>query len=180
MADTNERNTVYGKTIETLAKIIKFDNSRDSEFGTYENVLIVPVILSGEENLTEYQKDRMARKGLKVPEVALKDSEIVVKVGTREPAMQEALKIFRERIAKKEFSSCYAYISGTPSESCYKDGRKFINLRPEIIDDLAGDDLLEEAKRLKKANALWDGIVRPKETSVKSETTSNTYANAWD
>lgn len=178
MATENKK--FYGKGIETIVKFVKKDDERGQEYGGYANILAVPVVAGGVV-LTEYQQAMIAAGKMEAPEATeFKDSETFVKIGTNKPALKDEVYKFIERLEKRQFKDCYAYISGTPSVSEYKDGRKFVNLSPEIITDLKDEDLSFHINLLKKTGELWDGVVRPKESVVKTETTSNTYANAWD
>lgn len=176
MTTSNEKNTIYGNEVRIICKVIKFGVTRSTEFGDYENVLIVPMVFGKEVD------DLDAEMGVEAEtsEETLKDSENIVKIGTADDVFKNALKIFRERLNQKDFANCYAYVKGTVSESSYKDGRKFVNFKPSIISDIAGKDKTELARKLQKANALWDGVFRCKETVAKSATTSETFANAWD
>ena len=170
----------YGKGIETIVKFVKKDDERGQEFGGYANILAVPIV-AGKVELTAYQQAMIDAGKMEVPEeTEFKDSETFVKIGTNKPSLKIEVCKFIERLEKRQFKDCYAYISGTPSVSEYKDGRKFVNLSPEIITDLKDEDLAFHVNLLKKTGELWDGVVRPKESVVKTETTSNTYSNAWD
>ena len=173
---TTEKNTIYGTEVRTICKVVKFDETRSTEFGEYENVLIVPMVFGKEVD------DLDVEMGIEVssPEETLLDSENIVKIGTTDDTLKNALKVVRERLDKRDFANCYAYVKGTVSESSYKDGRKFVNFKPSIISDISGKDKTELAKKLQKANALWDGVFRSKESVTKSATTSETFANAWD
>lgn len=179
MEKANENKKFYGKSVETIVKFIKTDGiEKGVEFGGYLNCSAVLVTAGGEE-LTEFQKELIASGDMEAPEPSgYSDSDVVIGVGCKAEKLKSAILEFKKRIDKKQFEDCYAYVSGTPSVSEYKDGRKFVNLGASIIVDLRGKDVASHVKRLQKTGGLWDGIIRPKETAPT--TTSETYANAWD
>ena len=184
MTTANDKTKIYDNTEKIIVvKIIKFDNDeRDTEYGKFLNVTVVPqTVITQTYSESELAMLKMTGKQVEAKE-DFSDSEVVARCGTTEPELKEELEKFRARVGEKKFTSCYAYIKGKVSLSEYKDGRKFINISPKTVSDMSSfmdkETILKFIKDFKKQGNLFEGVFDKK--AVSSETTSETYANAWD
>lgn len=181
---------VYGQDIITVAKIVKTDaQATTTDFGDYENMTIVPVVAGS--NIDDDIRAIMSEEEIaQLENDSIKDSEKFARVGAKvEPKLASnhaanfaaRIREFRESLGKKEFDSCYAIIAASSSMTKRDDG-EFINLRPTLIKRIKRSEIKEHIERFSKSGKLWNGVFKPKDSAVSksSETTSNTYANAWD
>lgn len=184
MTTSSEKTKTYDNTEKiVVVKIIKFDdNERDTEYGKFLNVTVVPqTVIEQTYSESELAMLKMTGKQVEAKE-DFSDSDSVARCGTTETELKEELEKFRSRVNEKKFTSCYAYIKGKVSLSEYKDGRKFINISPTIVSDLSSfmdkETILKFIKDFKKQGNLFEGVFEKKDSSTSS--TSSTYANAWD
>lgn len=172
-----ETTKIYGEEVRFVGKIVQVDDKpRTCDFGTYENMTVVPIIIG--QTVDALDREIMGEDA-PVEEESLKDSEHYGRIGTTDPKFHKMIAEFRQKVADKKFDECFVYAKCSSNLS-KKEAGVFTNLTPLLMKPLNRKEIKENVERLKKANALWDGVFRPKETVVKSETTSSTYANAWD
>lgn len=171
---------IYGQEVRFVGKVVKVDDQpRNCEYGTYENMTVVPVIMG--QSVDDLDREIIgACEGIE-DEDSIKDSENFGRIGTNNPKFSEMIAEFRNKVAAKKFDECFVYAKCSSTFSKKEEGG-FVNLTPLLMKPLKREAVKETVERLKKANALWDGVFRPKETVKDSSTssTSPTYANAWD
>lgn len=173
-----ETTKIYGQEVRFVGKVVKVDDKpRICEYGVYENMTVVPIVI--EQTVDDLDREIMGNTEQFETE-GLKDSENYGRIGTNDPKFHTMIADFRERVARKEFDDCFVYAKCSSTFSKKEEGG-FTNLTPIIMQPLNKIAVRETVEKLKKANALWDGVFRPRESAVKSATTtSETYANAWD